>query len=56
MADMTANNDQSVRFDMSDWGNTSKYAEYNSFKVGPISENYKLTVSGYQGTAGKLKH
>ncbi len=54
LVEMTADSDQSLRVDMTDWENTSKYAEYKSFKVGPSSEKYKLTVTDYKGTAGKL--
>jgi hypothetical protein len=34
------------------YGAVSAYAEYNSFWVDPESDNYRLHVTGYSGTAG----
>ncbi|KAI8500873.1 hypothetical protein Bbelb_216910 [Branchiostoma belcheri] len=36
---------------LEDWNNVVKYAKYSSFSVGS-SPNYRLSVSGYSGTAG----
>ncbi|XP_078701708.1 angiopoietin-related protein 7-like [Branchiostoma floridae x Branchiostoma belcheri] len=37
---------------MMDWDGNKRYAEYNTFRVSGESEQYRLTISGYSGTAG----
>ena len=37
---------------MHDWNGESKYAQYNQFLVGPESDKFRLTVTGYSGDAG----
>ena len=49
---LTANVSQELRVDLMDFGGNTAYAKYSSFVVGPSTENYKLAVSGYSGTAG----
>ena len=44
--------DQELRVDLMDFDGNTAYAKYTTFTVGPESENYKLTVTGYSGTAG----
>ena len=41
-----------LRVDLVDFGNVARFAKYRTFKVGPLTSNYTLTVSGYSGTAG----
>ncbi|XP_061166600.1 uncharacterized protein LOC133175501 [Saccostrea echinata] len=41
-----------LRIDMMDWDNNTAYAEYDNFSIGSESEQFKLTVGGYRGTAG----
>lgn len=41
-----------LRIDLKDWTNTSKYASYNTFRVGNAVKKYKLVVKQYSGTAG----
>ena len=45
-------NNQELRVDLTDFEGNTAYAKYSSFAVGSASENYKLTVDGYSGTAG----
>ena len=49
---LTRNNDQELRVDISDFGGKSAYAKYSEFAVASESEKYKLSLSGYSGTAG----
>ena len=49
---LTRNNDQELRVDLSDFGGKSAYAKYSEFTVASESEKYKLSLSGYSGTAG----
>ena len=49
---LTRNNDQELRVDLSDFGGKSAYAKYSEFTVASESEKYKLSISGYSGTAG----
>lgn len=42
---------QELRVDLMDFEGNTAYAKYSSFTVGAASENYKLTVDGYSGTA-----
>ena len=45
-------NNQELRVDLMDFEGNTAYAKYSSFAVGSASENYKMTVGGYSGTAG----
>lgn len=49
---LTASANMSVRFDMEDYEGDRRYAEYTTFVVADESDNYRLTVDGYRGTAG----
>ena len=42
----------SLRVDMSDFDGNTKYALYQFFNVGSPSNKYRLSVLGYNGTAG----
>ncbi|VDI39223.1 Hypothetical predicted protein [Mytilus galloprovincialis] len=44
-----------LRIDLEDWNGETRYAEYDSFVVGNENTNYMLTISGYNGDAGKCK-
>ena len=50
--DMTANGQHELRIDMEDFEQNTSYAMYNTFKVGPESEKFVLTATGYSGDAG----
>jgi hypothetical protein len=41
-----------LRIDLYKYSNQTAYAEYSEFWIGPESDNYRLHVSGYSGTAG----
>ena len=45
-------NNQELRVDLSDFQGNTAYAEYSTFAVGSEEEKYKLTVTGFTGTAG----
>lgn len=49
---LTTSANMSVRFDMEDYEGDRRYAEYTTFVVADESDNYRLTVDGYRGTAG----
>ena len=49
---LTANANMMLRVDLEDYDGVRKYAEYTTFSVADASENYGLTIAGYQGTAG----
>lgn len=37
-----------------DFKNNTAFARYKSFKIGDVFSNYKLSIEGYSGTAGKF--
>lgn len=41
-----------LRIDMEDWDGVRKFAKYTHFSVDGNSDDYKLIMSGYSGTAG----
>ncbi|CAC5414707.1 Fibrinogen-like protein A,Angiopoietin-4,Angiopoietin-1,Fibrinogen beta chain,Tenascin-X,Fibrinogen C domain-containing protein 1-A,Angiopoietin-2,Microfibril-associated glycoprotein 4,Fibroleukin,Angiopoietin-related protein 1,Tenascin-R,Tenascin,Fibrinogen C domain-containing protein 1-B,Fibrinogen C domain-containing protein 1 [Mytilus coruscus] len=43
-----------VRFDLEDFTGDTAYAIYDTFHTGDEGANYNLSISGYNGTAGKL--
>ncbi|KAI8510682.1 Fibrinogen- domains (FReDs) [Branchiostoma belcheri] len=49
---LTAQKDYRLRIDMMDINGQERYAEYNTFRVAGESDGYRLTISGYSGTAG----
>ncbi|XP_019623422.1 PREDICTED: fibrinogen C domain-containing protein 1-like [Branchiostoma belcheri] len=49
---LTAQKDFRLRIDMMDINGQERYAEYNTFRVSGESDGYRLTISGYSGTAG----
>ncbi|KAI8488349.1 Fibrinogen- domains (FReDs) [Branchiostoma belcheri] len=49
---LTAQKNYSLRIDMMDWNGTTAYASYSTFRVSGESDQYRLTVYGYSGTAG----
>ena len=52
IAALTSSGNYKIRFDMYKQSNVYKYAAYSTFQVADANMNYKLTVSGYSGTAG----
>ncbi|XP_078699835.1 uncharacterized protein LOC144926706 [Branchiostoma floridae x Branchiostoma belcheri] len=49
---LTAQKNYTLRVEVMDWENQKRYAEYDTFRVAGESDGYRLTVSGYSGTAG----
>ncbi|MCI3325449.1 fibrinogen-related domain-containing protein, partial [Escherichia coli] len=43
-----------LRVDMMNVDGTPGFATYNSFSIGNQQDNYKLHISGFQGTAGDM--
>ncbi|XP_062581797.1 ficolin-1-like [Saccostrea cucullata] len=49
---LTKSQDQELRVDLQRFNGTTAYAGYSTFFIGNETEKYRLTVSGYTGTAG----
>ncbi|KAK3866987.1 hypothetical protein Pcinc_027509 [Petrolisthes cinctipes] len=43
---------QELRIDLTDYEGEHSWAKYTNFQVGPTQDHYRITVSGYSGTAG----
>ncbi len=48
---LTAQGEYEIRVDLSDFEDESRYAVYDSFSIADVSDNYRLTVGSYSGTA-----
>ncbi|XP_060604623.1 fibrinogen C domain-containing protein 1-like [Ruditapes philippinarum] len=48
---LTSNGVHELRIEIEDFEGNSAYAKYSQFKIYPEENNYKLEVSGYNGTA-----
>ncbi|XP_076106123.1 ryncolin-2-like [Mytilus galloprovincialis] len=54
---LTSNGYYELRVDLEDFNGDKAFAKYSTFYIGDKSTNYRLTVKGYNGTAGdSLKH
>ena len=49
---LTASGNTVLRVELEDWDGNTAYAVYDTFEVDDESNKYRLTVSGYSGTAG----
>ena len=49
---LTAANDVKLRVHLEDFDGDIRYAEYTTFNVADDSDNYRLFIGGYSGTAG----
>ncbi|XP_038047544.1 fibrinogen C domain-containing protein 1-like, partial [Patiria miniata] len=49
---LTSQGNYQLRVDLSDFENNTAYAVYDSFSIASASDNYRLSVGGYSGTAG----
>ncbi|KAI8498352.1 Fibrinogen- domains (FReDs) [Branchiostoma belcheri] len=49
---LTAQKNYRLRIGMMGWDDEWRYAEYDTFRVSGESDGYRLTFSGYSGTAG----
>lgn len=52
MSSITARKIYQVYFHLEDWERRTRYAKYQEFRVHPESEEYKLYIQSYSGTAG----
>jgi len=51
---MTSDRRQRLRFDLADWENNTRYAEYDNFTIDAAQGKYRvLSIGTYNGTAGK---
>ena len=41
-----------LRVELEDFEGERRWAEYSTFYVNPVTDNYRLTVGGYSGDAG----
>ncbi|XP_078617590.1 uncharacterized protein LOC144885544 [Branchiostoma floridae x Branchiostoma japonicum] len=53
---LTSQKDYILRVDMMDWEEQTAYAEYSFFRVSGESDQYRLYIFGYSGTAGDSMH
>ncbi|XP_062610456.1 fibrinogen-like protein A [Saccostrea cucullata] len=49
---LTKNDDQELRVEMTKFSGSKVYAKYSKFSIGDESKKYKLSISGYSGSAG----
>ena len=42
-----------LKIRLTDWDNATKLANYTTFLISNESDNYRLTIEGYSGDAGK---
>ncbi len=49
---LTAQGEYDLRVDLSTFENITAYAVYSSFSIADVSDNYRLTLGSYSGTAG----
>ena len=49
---LTASADVMLRVDMEDFDDNITYAEYTTFQVADEADKYRITIGGYNGTAG----
>nr|XP_026692888.1 ficolin-1-like [Ciona intestinalis] len=49
---LTSSGSYELRVELEDCENDRRYAKYSSFAIGSGEQQYRLTVSGYSGTAG----
>ncbi|XP_062598049.1 ficolin-1-like [Saccostrea cucullata] len=52
ISDLTKNKDQELRVELQRFNGDKAYAQYSTFYVLDESSKYRLTVTGYSGTAG----
>ncbi|XP_052069020.1 angiopoietin-related protein 7-like [Mytilus californianus] len=48
----TSEGNYQLRITLEDWNGDTRYATYNTFSLGNEDSSYKLTIGGYNGTAG----
>lgn len=53
MHQLTSRAPYSLRVELQDWEGREVYAEYERFQLGSEEQRYRLSLSGYNGTAGR---
>ncbi|XP_043915955.1 angiopoietin-2-like [Protopterus annectens] len=51
---ITTSNSYIMRVQLQDWEGNSAFAQYSHFHLGSEKQNYRLHISGYSGTAGRM--
>ena len=49
---LTASGDVMLRVDLEDFDGNITYAKYTTFQVADEADKYRITIGGYNGTAG----
>lgn len=53
---LTANGHSVLRIELEDFSGNKRYAEYSSFSLADVTDNYRIQVTGYTGDAGMWHH
>ena len=53
MHELTSQANYTLRVDLTAFNGSTSYAEYTTFAVAAESDKYRLSVGGYNGTAGE---
>ncbi|XP_071786021.1 uncharacterized protein [Asterias amurensis] len=51
---LTAQGEYELRVDLTSFRDESRYAVYESFSIADVSDNYRLSLGSYSGTAGDM--
>ena len=51
--EITSRGTYKLKVRLTDWDNVTKLANYTTFRISDESDNYRLTIGGYSGDAGK---
>ena len=49
---LTSNADYKLKLVLTDWDNTTKYAQYDTIRIAYEADGYRLAIGGYSGDAG----
>lgn len=53
---LTAEGHSVLRIELEDFSGNKRYAEYSSFSLADVTDNYRIQVTGYTGDAGMWHH
>ena len=51
--EITSRGTYRLKVRLTDWNDVTKFATYTTFRISNESDNYRLTIGGYSGDAGK---
>ncbi|KAL2083430.1 hypothetical protein ACEWY4_021203 [Coilia grayii] len=54
VAQMTSDQTHILRIELQDWDGNSAYSQYDEFSLADESQNYRIYLKGYSGSAGKI--